>query len=416
MKSLKQRLPFACLALSLLTLLSPAQAKTHKAVFIIVDGISADTIEKQDVPNLKAIGAKGGYTRAYVGGEKGGYSQTPTISAVGYNSVLTGTWFNKHNVPDNDIKAPNYSYPTIFRLFKEAYPQRKTAIFSSWIDNRTKLVGDNLPATGNIPVDIKYDGLELDRISHPHDSGREYMQDIDEKVAQTAARTIRAGAPDLSWVYLEYTDDMGHLHGDSPQFERAVTLADQKVGAIWQAVQYREKNFDEEWMIVVTTDHGRDARTGKSHGGQSDRERSSWIYTNAQGLNAAFGAPHASIVDIMPSLARFLEVKVPAKTGYEVDGVPFIGPISALNPQAKVEDGKLRVQWQAVSKKGRMKIWLTPTNNFKTGGADSYRLAAQVPVSRQEAVLDLGAETSPFLKVVLEGPDNTLNRWVVAKP
>ena len=86
------------------------------------------------------------------GREKGGYSQTSTISAVGYNSLLTGTWVNKHNVWGNDIKDPNYHYPTIFRLFKETYPTKKTAIYSSWLDNRTKLVGDGLPATGNIPA------------------------------------------------------------------------------------------------------------------------------------------------------------------------------------------------------------------------------------------------------------------------
>ena len=74
-------------------------------------------IEKVATPALDAIAKKGAFLHAYVGGEKGGYSQTPTISAVGYNSLLTGTWVNKHNVWDNDIAAPNYSYWYCFSIF-----------------------------------------------------------------------------------------------------------------------------------------------------------------------------------------------------------------------------------------------------------------------------------------------------------
>ena len=99
-----------------------AQTRQKKALFVIVDGIPADVIEKVATPALDSIAKKGVYMHAYVGGEKGGYSETPTISAVGYNSLLTGTWANKHNVWDNDIAKPNYSYWTIFRFFKNQYP------------------------------------------------------------------------------------------------------------------------------------------------------------------------------------------------------------------------------------------------------------------------------------------------------
>src|SRR5690606_28798343 len=125
--------------------LYPQGKKPRKVVFIIVDGLSADMIENNPTPHLDAIAKSGGYTRAYVGGKKGGYSETPTISAVGYNSLLTGTWVNKHNVWGNSIKAPNYHYPTIYRLLKDHHPDKKTAVFSTWLDNRTKLIGEGLP-------------------------------------------------------------------------------------------------------------------------------------------------------------------------------------------------------------------------------------------------------------------------------
>jgi len=167
-----------------------------KVVFIIVDGISADQLKNAHTPYLDSIGTSGGYTNAYVGGGKDTYSETPTISAVGYNSLLTGTWANKHNVWGNGIKKPNYSYPTIFKLFKDQRPNGTVAVFSSWLDNRTKLIGDGLPETNHIKVDYAFDGLEHDTINYPHDAQRNFMKLIDYTVADHAAKTILEKAPD----------------------------------------------------------------------------------------------------------------------------------------------------------------------------------------------------------------------------
>ena len=114
--------------------------QVKKTLFVIVDGIPADVVEKLNTPFIDEISGTTGFRRAYVGGEKNGYSQTPTISAVGYNTVLTGTWVNKHNVRDNDIADPNYHYQTIFHYLKNIDQGKKIGIFSSWQDNRMKLV------------------------------------------------------------------------------------------------------------------------------------------------------------------------------------------------------------------------------------------------------------------------------------
>ena len=145
-------------------------AKTHKAVFVIADGISADVIESVSTPTLKMISKKGGYARSYVGGERDGYSQTPTISAVGYNSLLAGTWVNKHYVWDNDISAPNYNYWNIYRFLRTQYPEKKTAVFSTWLDTRTKLLGSEAKKAGNLQPDFYFDDLEIDAVQYPHDT------------------------------------------------------------------------------------------------------------------------------------------------------------------------------------------------------------------------------------------------------
>lgn len=409
---LKYILGFSLLVTCFLSNESNAQSRTKKAVFVIVDGISNDVLEKIEHPNLEAISKVGGYTRAYVGGGKGTYSQTPTISAVGYNSLLTGTWVNKHNVWDNDIKAPNYNYWTIFRFFKEQYPAKKSAIFSTWLDNRTKLAGDGLPQTNNLRTDYSFDGFELDTINFPHDKLKNYIHKIDEKVVDEAAAYIKSNSPDLSWVYLEYTDDMGHKFGDSEQFHEAIKMMDNQMGRLWEAVRYREKNFNEDWLIIITTDHGRDAKNGKGHGGQSDRERGTWIVTNAKDLNTNFKS-NPGIVDIMPTLADHLQVTFPKDQAFEIDGVSLTGKISVLDAVAKNGKDAIDVTWKAVEKEGQVKVWLTATNNFEKGGRDVYYLMDEVPVTNQKATLSKAKLPKGFYKIVLEAKYNNLNRWVV---
>lgn len=393
----------------LLSLAAPAQ---KKAVFIIVDGIPADVIEKVATPNLDDIAKSGGYSRAHVGGTKGSYSESPTVSAVGYNHVLTGVWSHKHNVWDNDIAAPNYSYPSIFSILKTSNPKATTGIFSTWTDNRTKLVGEGLAQTGGFKMDQVFDGLELDTARFPS-SDPLRISKIDDLVATAAAKAIEEKGPDLSWVYLEFTDDMGHRYGDSPQFYDAVRKADEQVGRIWKRVKEREKNFHEEWMVVVTTDHGRTAADGKGHGGQSDRERTTWIFTNAKKLNRRFREDQLEAVDIAPSLARFLELNVPESIAQEWDGVPFIGPLSITNLNARLLGDKIELTWQGSSNDPVM-IQLSTTNHFREGKPDTFEPAGTTVASAGSYTID-SPPPSSFYKVVVKGKHNAVNAWVIKK-
>lgn len=393
-------------------LIVPAQKRVPKAIFVIVDGIPADVIEKVHTPTLDSLAKIGGFTKSYVGGEVGGYSQSPTISAVGYNSLLTGTWANKHNVWDNDIDSPNYSYKNIFRLIKEQQPHKKTAVFSSWLDNRTKLVGHGLPDAGRVSVDFHYDGLELDTIQFPHDPEKLYMHLIDEAVINKAAELIQKESPDLTWVYLEYTDDMGHRYGDSDQFYSSVETMDAQISKLANAIAYRQKNHDEDWLIFITTDHGRDAKTGHNHGGQSLRERTTWIVSNSTKLNDYYYTGSAGIVDILPTIAKHLKTTLPVETLRELDGVPLTGKISVINPKVTIDGKKMRINWTALNRNGKAKILISRTNKYASGGVDEYQLIKTAAVSSESVTIDIPGEISEYYKVIIEAPFNTINRWI----
>ncbi len=155
-------------------------------------------------------------------------------------------------------------------------------------------MGDGLKETGGFKIDFAFDGYELDTIQFPHDQQAYYTHLIDEQVIAKADSTIRLAAPDLSWIYLQHTDDIGHRFGNSKQMEQAIDYLDNQMGTIWDAIQYRQKNHGEDWLFIITTDHGRDAATGKNHGGQSDAERTTWMIANNKNTNALFSTKHTS--------------------------------------------------------------------------------------------------------------------------
>jgi predicted AlkP superfamily pyrophosphatase or phosphodiesterase len=412
MKKMKKLGVLMVLAISYLTACQkPAEEKVKKALFVIVDGIPADVVERVQTPWIDSIAAIGGYTRAYTGGEKGQYNESPTISAVCYAHLMTGTWTHKHNVWDNSLQAVNYHYPSAYTYYKNQYPEAEIGIFSTWEDNRTKLMGEGLPQTGGLTFDYVRDGYELDSIAFPRDPKGEYFLTIDDHVAEEGAKVILEHAPGLSWVYLQYTDNVGHQYGDSEEMDEAVRRADAQVGVLWQAIQEREKKHGEEWLIYVVTDHGRDDR-GFHHGKQSERERTIWFSTNDRHWNAYAKQATPGLVDVMPSVLRFLEVDVPKEQRYEWDGIPLNGPVSHRILHASLEDDSLKLEWEVYDPTLQAEVWIATTNAYAIGGKDTYHALGQVAVEAGKASFSIADYPSDFYKIVLETTSNSSSRWV----
>ena len=389
---------------------SKDESKVRKAVYVIIDGVTAEMIERLQPPAIEEIASEGTFGKCFTGGTVGRYDQTPTISAIGYTNILTATWANKHNVWGNDNLSPNYNYWTIFRIAKEQDREVTTGLFSSWQDNRTVLLGEGKPETGNLEIDYVCDGYDLDHEAFPDKEHDLRIFDIDEHVSKKAAECIRENAPDLSWVYLWYTDDAGHIFGAGETMDEFILLADKQVARIWEAVKYREANFNEEWMVVITTDHGREYN-GFHHGNQSYSERSCWVSTNVK-ANERLTGDSGAIIDINPSICRFMDFKVPQDVLWEQDGVSFYGDIDIMNMEVEPYGRSVILTWDCLNPSAVVNVWAAATNEFNKGGKDEWVKVGEVSAGDSRFVVDLtDLPQSDFYKFVLETPYGTLNRW-----
>ena len=242
-----------------------------------------------------------------------GKSQNELISFLNSHPKVKQT-------PNYVSAEPNYVFWDIFRVAKYQGRAVTTGLFSTWTDNRTILMGDGLEAAGGYKFDFVADGFEKDPAFEPALGDVERIQAVDLEVTTLAAKTLLESAPDLSWVYLQHTDDIGHRDGDGPSMDLAVRWVDARVSELWTAVQERGQQFaNEDWLVIVTTDHGRTSSNGKGHGGQSDRERTIWIASNSPRMVSP-AERSAAIVDIYPTIAEHMRFDMPEEVAAQLEG------------------------------------------------------------------------------------------------
>jgi hypothetical protein len=129
--------------------------------------------------------------------------------------------------------------------------------------------------------------------------------------------------------------------------------------------------------------------------------------------NAYFQKYNPAVVDLLPTMARHLDVQIPQETLRELDGVPLTGPVALAKPQARLEGNDLLLKWVPLKAAGKVKVAVTLSNAYKTGGKDVYQNLGSFNLKDGEAKISLKQlSTTGFYKIVLATDDNTVNIWL----
>lgn len=283
-------------------------ARTPKVLVIGLDGAMLNRIKDADAPNLDALMA-GGLTAAsslYASPMAG------TSSGPGWSTIATGVWPDKHNVRDNDFTAPAFAaYPDFLTRVEAAAPALSTYVVASWAPVATTI----------------YSGAVDTRVATP-------SAEYDAGTTSRAVARLRDGDPDAVFVHLDNVDHAGHASGAAGQaYLDAIRGVDGQVGQLVAAVRGRAGYAQEDWLIMVTADHGHTDTGG--HGGSTWSERQTFVIANGGGFAPGSVRHDVRMVDLAPTALAHLGIAV--DPAWNLDGSP-IGSLvpddfDALRPQ-----------------------------------------------------------------------------------
>ncbi len=294
--------------LALLGTLTPMAHADQKAIVVGIDGVQLEKLQALYLPNMARLTLR----KAYTGGITGTGTTQPTVSGPGWSTILTGVWMNKHKVTSNSSGLANPLYPSLFKRIRDAKPSAYIASVTNWTAINQQFFAQDVATN-----DYTASGLK------------------DPEVIRQVVELIRTAPSDFIFLALDDPDAAGHSSGFGSAYNDALRLADARLGQILDAVDQKRNQTGDDWLVLVVTDHGREA-SGYGHGSQTMNEKTIFISSN-KAMNAEFnlyveGLPNQDFNGLYGNLAQtwiaptvLRHLGIEPQASWLLDGAPLLG-------------------------------------------------------------------------------------------
>jgi hypothetical protein len=305
-----------------------------KTLIIGMDGVQLQHYEQLgDDTNLQKRLI---YGKAYAGGINGRASEQATNSGPGWMTLLTGVWANKHGVIANtESLRVDPEFPSLFKRLRDALPNAYLSSIVNWSPINTAFLLED--AQGN---NVRESGLS------------------DEQVTARTLEILENTPADFTYIQLDEPDQAGHASGFGPAYQFALRETDNRLGRLLDKVEARAyKHPQEDWLVIVCTDHGRDYG-GAGHGGVTEQEKTVFIASNKRlneelhqpsipednpGPNNLYG--YAAQTSVAPTVLRHMGLDLLPQ--WKLDGTPLLGATGVR--KARAIEGEAKLLWNSDS-------------------------------------------------------------------
>lgn len=264
-----------------------------RVLLIGIDGCRSDALQAANTPNLDKLIANSRYSWTLDRG------MTNTGSGSGWSTMLTGVWPVKHGVKDDLYVGKNYGeYPHFLCRVKESNDCFKTASIVHYA-----AINDEIAASCNADVLRDYDE--------------------DKKVKEAVSNYLNDCDMDVIFTHFDDVDHAGHsrgFHPSIPQYIDAIERVDTYLEPILNAVYEREANNNEDWLIIVSTDHGGTIEgTHENQNNNLDVTRVFGVFRTKNTANPSELTYSPELVDVVPTIFNHLDI--PINSTWNLDGV-----------------------------------------------------------------------------------------------
>ncbi|MBC8054193.1 MAG: DUF4983 domain-containing protein [Sphingobacteriaceae bacterium] len=200
--------------------------KTPKVLYLIVDGARGWSVRDANTPNIKVLTENSTYSWSSIGDDLGN-------DGTGWADLLTGVTKAKHKVINNSFAGKDFvQYPALVTRIKEVSPSTRVALFAS-----SSAFKDNFS-----------DGIDLGETLNT-DAG--VVTAINTELNKAEATVVIGQFNDIDAAGAQYGYD-----NSFPQYLAAIQQFDQYLGQIMTTLKARPTYFKENWLVVITSNHG----------------------------------------------------------------------------------------------------------------------------------------------------------------
>lgn len=265
-----------------------------KLLLIGIDGCRTDALISASTPNIDKLIEDGVFIENAICSING----QPTMSGPGWSTMLTGVWYDKHGVSGNFFRGSKIDqFPPFNILMKKKNKEFKMASFIMWKPLHKRIFKNSEDYYRFFP---------------------RYNDDLAVEVSDYLARS----KDDVVFIDFDHVDRAGHLFGFDPENKRyvhAIENVDSYIGLIVKSLENRESVKSEDWLIIITSDHG---GLKRKHGGQSESEKTIPIILNGSSFKEKKIKRQAYLADIVPTIFEHFQLEVDSSWGF--DGDPLI--------------------------------------------------------------------------------------------